>query len=172
MSACPDQRTSIIEQIKKSPSFIIVIHENPDGDAIDSQLALAFGLRSLDKQVQVVSKDPIPKMYDFLPGKELSITSDEAKIEPEEILVALDCGDLERTGLTFVPQKPPIIINIDHHVSNTQFGHLNWVDTSVSSTSEIIFLLMNLLGLNPSPPIAINLYTGILTDTGSALFCE
>ncbi len=167
MSLTPDYIQSIIKQIREYSSFIIVSHENPDGDSLGAQLAMALGLRSLGKKAQILCNNPVPKIYDFLPGQECLITSGEVKTDKEGVLLALDCGDLERTGLVFLPHPPPVVINIDHHVSNTNFGHFNWVDTNASATSEMVFRLLTLLDVKLTPSIATNIYTGILTDTGS-----
>jgi phosphoesterase RecJ-like protein len=167
MNDLPDNIKSIIRQIDKSSSFMIVSHENPDGDSLGAQLAMALGLRSLGKKAFVRCKDPVPKIYDFLPGQDCLIVSKEVKTDKEEVLLVLDCGDLERTGIVFLPKPPPVAINIDHHISNNHFGHINWVNPKASATSEMVFLLLRYLDVKPNASIATNLYTGILTDTGS-----
>ncbi len=163
----PDYIKSIVQFIKQGDSFIIVSHDHPDGDSLGSQFALALGLQSLGKKVEIHSQKQVPKIYDFLPGRDLTIVSKEVRVNNEKILIILDSGELERANLLFIPDLPSFIINIDHHVSNTNFGQLNWVDTSASATSEIIFQLLMLLDIKLTPSIATNLYTGILTDTGS-----
>lgn len=166
--APPNQdKASIIRHIQEASSIHIVSHENPDGDSLGAQFAMAIALTSLGKKAYVRCKDPIPKMYDFLPGQEYIKPSKEVEINQDEILLVLDCSSLERTGLILIPHPPPVMINIDHHITNALFGHLNWVDFEASATSELIFQLLNDLGILLTPFIAINLYTGILTDTGS-----
>ena len=163
----PENIQSIIQQIRTYASFHIVSHENPDGDSMGAQLAMVLGLRSLRKRAYIHAKDPVPKIYEFLQGQEWLIISEAVKMEAKEALIALDCGHLERTGLSFIPGPPPMIINIDHHISNNHFGHFDWVDTRASGTSEMVYLLLKELDVELTPAIATNLYTGILTDTGS-----
>lgn len=167
MNGLPDNINSIIRQINKSSLFMIASHENPDGDSLGAQLAMALGLRSLGKQAFIRCKDPVPKIYDFLPGQDCLIVSKDVKTDKEEVLLVLDCGNVDRTGLIFVPDLPPVVINIDHHISNSYFGHINWVNPKASATSEMVFLLLRYLDIKPDALIATNLYTGILTDTGS-----
>ena len=167
MTQPPDYLKSIIGQIRENPSFMIVSHENPDGDSLGAQLAMALGLKSLGKKAVVRCKDQVPKIYDFLPGQDCLIISKEVKTDKGEILLVLDCGNLERTGLVFFPKTPNLIINIDHHISNNYFGHSNWVNSEASATSEMVFLLLKYLDVKLNSSIATNLYTGILTDTGS-----
>ena len=168
MNPTPDKSIeSIIRHIQNASSFLIVSHENPDGDSLGSQFALAFALRFMGKKAFVHARNPVPGIYDFLPGQEDLIISNEVKVNQEDTLLVLDSGKLDRTGLTFIPHPPPLIINIDHHITNTHFGHLDWVDCQASATSELIFQLLCYLEIQITPSIAINLYTGILTDTGS-----
>ncbi|MGA1845346.1 MAG: DHH family phosphoesterase [bacterium] len=167
MSGIPSDIAPIVQKIKGCSSCVIVSHENPDGDSLGAQIGLALGLKKLGIKNQIRCKDPVPSIYDFLPGTELLIPSRSVRIGQGDILVVLDCGNLERTGISFIPHPPPMVINIDHHVSNTGFGHINWVDRGASATSEMVFHLLQCLAVAIDPFIATNLYTGILTDTGS-----
>ncbi|MBN2373521.1 bifunctional oligoribonuclease/PAP phosphatase NrnA [bacterium] len=161
------QIESIAKELKKRSSFIIISHENPDGDSLGAQFAMALALISIGKKAQIQCKDPVPKIYDFLPGQEWLLKTNEIRTGKYDMIVCLDCADLDRSGLTFYPKPPPFLINIDHHFSNTKFGQLNWVDPSASATSEMIFHLLPLLDVEINTDIAVNLYTGIMTDTGS-----
>jgi len=130
-------------------------------------LALALALNSIGKKAVPYLTEPLPRNYNFLPGNDLFRCEKSIQIE-DQILFVLDCGDITRTGIKFIPnQSPPFIINIDHHLSNTDFGAINLVDTTVSSTSELIFQLIERLTIPVTAQIAENIYTGILTDTGS-----
>ncbi|MEW5802473.1 MAG: bifunctional oligoribonuclease/PAP phosphatase NrnA [bacterium] len=160
--------TAIINEvagwIRKYRSFVITSHEAGDGDSIGSQIAMAFVLQAMKKDALILNKDPVPEIYDFLPGAEKIRTSPNRKLEEFEAGIYLDCGSTERTGLT-IPDTVPCL-NIDHHLNNDRFCELNWVDAGMSSTAEMVYLLADALSIPPDTSIGSNLYTGILTDTG------
>ncbi|MGA1875622.1 MAG: DHH family phosphoesterase [bacterium] len=160
-----DIAKEIMECIMKAHSFLITSHEAGDGDSVGSQLALALILRRMEKDVLVLNKDPVPKIYDFLPGVEEIQTQTKRDLEEFEVIFILDCGSMERTAIS-IPKRG-MIINIDHHLNNTQFGRLNWVRPDMSSTAEIIYTLGQTLSIPMDRSIGDNLYTGMLTDTGS-----
>ncbi|NLK00262.1 MAG: bifunctional oligoribonuclease/PAP phosphatase NrnA [Clostridia bacterium] len=155
----------IAEIIKQQKKITIVSHIIPDGDAIGSSLALGMALGKLGIRVQILNQDEVPKIYTFLP--ESSKIKTEFDFAPETIIL-LDCSDLGRIGsLRDLLPKQGLIINIDHHISNTNFGDFNYVDTGASATGEIIFELVELLNGSVDKDMATCLYTSILTDTGS-----
>lgn len=162
----PDHIIELIKQITQGDSFVIVSHENPDGDSIGSQFALAIALKALGKNVEIQSKNHVPKIYNFLHGETFSLTN-RISLKDQDILIVLDCSDLDRTGFDFSDQIPSVDINIDHHISNTYFGTYNWVDTKASATAEIIYHLLLYMGAKITSDIASNIYTAISTDTGS-----
>jgi phosphoesterase RecJ-like protein len=157
----------IAEAIRAGQTFLISSHTNPEGDAIGSVLALSLGLKSLGKEVQVLNQDPVPEMLMFLPGVE-DVTHQVIASRRFDVSFALDCGDPERLGnaLPGIKQADKII-NIDHHTGNSHFGDLNLIDPAASSTAEIIYDLLRAIPIEFTKPIAENIYTGILTDTGS-----
>ena len=111
--------------------------------------------------------EPIPKLYDFLPEKNLFKIGKEVPVI-DKIVFILDCGDIKRSAVKFAYEQEPIaIVNIDHHLDNSRFGTFNLVDEKASSTSELIYQLIFELKTTISPAMAVNLYTGIVTDTGS-----
>jgi bifunctional oligoribonuclease and PAP phosphatase NrnA len=157
----------IAETIRKEKRFLIASHENPEGDAIGSILALGLALRDLGKDVTILNQDAVPEILSFLPGAEGIVHSLPEK-ERFDIAVALDCGDRKRLGEEFnKPEKIGWLINIDHHVSNTEFGDTNLVDPQASSAAEMVYDLLRTIPVKLTRAIAENLYTGILTDTGS-----
>jgi phosphoesterase RecJ-like protein len=110
--------------------------------------------------------DPIPRNLRFLPGVD-RIQSSLPDLVPE-ILFFIDCSDLQRVN--FQPEQIPegsLVLNLDHHVSNQNFGSINWVDAEASASGEVALELIRELKIELSPEIATNLYTAILTDTGS-----
>ncbi len=146
---------------------MISSHENPEGDALGSVLALGLALRELGKEVLVLNQDPTPDILSFLPGVE-EIVHQAPADGSFDVAFALDCGDKQRLGEEFL-KVPKIrkVINIDHHISNSYFGDINWVDPEASSTAEIIFDLLRIIPVPLSLGVAENIYAGILTDTGS-----
>ena len=157
----------IAETVRRGKKFLVASHENPEGDAIGSILSLAWGLRQLGKKVTVFNSDPVPETLAFLPGAEKIVRRPPGNAVFDAAF-ALDCGDRKRLGEAF-PGSGRIgrLINVDHHGSNTKFGDLNLVDPRASSAAEMVFGLMRELSVKITRPIAENIYTGILTDTGS-----
>lgn len=169
-----EQLSEIAHLFNKYHNFIISSHLNLDGDALGSELALYFMLKQLKKEVRVVNRDKTPYIYEFLPGIDAIVCLDEQqdknftlKISPETILVVLDSSNLERIGDIGININQLDIINIDHHPSNTNFGHYNYIDTKSSSVGEILFQLGKEMNCPITKQIAIPLYTAIVTDTGS-----
>ncbi len=156
----------IVEEIKSIRSFLISTHIHPEGDAIGSALALALALREISKEAVVLTQDPVPQMLQFLAGAQ-EIVHQAPPGKSFEAAIAVDCGDRERLGEEFSKMKIQRVINIDHHTSNRYFGLFNYVDPAASSTAEIIFDLLRLIPVRMNPAIAENIYTGVLTDTGS-----
>ncbi len=149
--------------------FLITSHARPDGDSIGSQLALAYALEALGKEVRVVNADPAPEHYGEFPGLERIEITRELIERPgrrdDEALVVMESSDLRRTGVAGLDGR--FTINIDHHQGNTQFGDLNWVDESAAACGEMVFDLIEALGVPLTIEIATHVYLAILTDTGS-----
>jgi phosphoesterase RecJ-like protein len=160
----------IIDQLQKSRSILVVSHTNPDGDAIGALLAAGLAFKAMDKKVRIVNESAIPAVYRFLPSIQ-SISHRINAAETFDTVVVLDCGSLERVGtLISRIETAPMIINIDHHMTNTQFGHLQLVDPNACATAELIYRIVKQLNFQFTCPIATAIYTGILTDTGSFRF--
>lgn len=156
------------EEIKKrileTGDISLVSHINPDGDNIGSLLGLGGALRKMGKDVNLLKVDEVPKNLLFLPNIE--------KIKPMEkkpdLLFVLDSSDEGRLGdANEEILKANFIINIDHHKSNTFFGNINVVDPSMSSTGEMVYDLIEFLGVELDNEIATPIYTAISSDTGS-----
>jgi len=161
----------IINHLKNSNHIIIASHKNPDGDAIGSLIAMGLALEALNKNITLYNESPIPSAYRFLPSVE-RIVRQIKKTNTYDTAIILDCADFQRIGkISSVISKIPVIINIDHHITNTRFGNLNLIDTSACATAEIIYNLLIEMALPISnSAIATSIYTGILTDTGSFRF--
>ncbi len=159
----------IIRYLKNSSHILIATHANPDGDAIGSLIAMGLCLDVLNKKTTLYNESPIPAVYRFLPAVNRVVRN--IKNENYDLAVILDCGNLKRIGMAVsVVRQIPITVNIDHHVTNNHFGHLQLVDTSACATAEIIYRLIKQMNVSFDKAIATSIYTGILTDTGSFRF--
>ena len=157
----------IIDKVASCRTFLITSHVRLDGDAIGSELALYYILRGMGKEAFVYNQDPVPKIYGFLPGAE-AVAQTLGRTERFDAAFLLDCSDIDRVGEeTHRIASVPTLINIDHHISNQAFCELAWVEAQASSTGEMIFHLAEALGASITEEVAVNLYTAILTDTGS-----
>ncbi|UCD77733.1 MAG: DHH family phosphoesterase [Desulfobacterales bacterium] len=160
----------IINQIKKAQHILLASHSEPDGDAVSSLLALGLALSKLEKKTTLYNASPIPAVYRFLPSVERIVTHIK-EAETYDVALILDCGDLSRIGeASATVNQIPVIINIDHHISNTGFGCMKLVDAQACSTAEIVYRLITALNAAIDKAIATSIYTGILTDTGSFRF--
>ncbi len=157
----------VIEAIKKHKKFLITAHVNLEGDSLGSQLAMKELLKSLGKTAFIVDNDPPPEHYKFLP-KAADISTDVVERRDFDAALVLDCPTLKRIGkVNDLILKDKVIINIDHHISNEKFGHVNWVDPNASSAGEMVYRLFKEMGVALTKETALLLYIAILTDTGS-----
>jgi len=156
--------SAVADALRSRQSFILTSHARPDGDAIGSELALAFALKSLGKTVRLVNRDPVPGPYQHFPGvPDIELATDVNG--HGDAVVTLECSDLTRPGLAGLDRY--FIINIDHHLGNEAYGHLNWFDGSAASCTEMVADIIDALGAAWTREIATHLYLGIATDTGS-----
>ncbi|MBW2571430.1 MAG: bifunctional oligoribonuclease/PAP phosphatase NrnA [Deltaproteobacteria bacterium] len=159
----------IIRHLKKSSHILVATHTNPDGDAIGSLIAMGLSLDALNKKTTLYSESPIPAVYRFLP--EVHRVVHHLSSADYDLAVILDCGNLQRIGSAVsAVNRIPVIANIDHHITNTGFGHLQLIDTSACATAEIIYKLIKQMDIPINRAIATSIYTGILADTGSFRF--
>jgi len=160
----------IINQIRNAQHVLLTSHSEPDGDAVSSLLALGLAISRLDKKITLYNCSPIPAVYRFLPSVERIVNHIE-KAEAYDVALVLDCGDLPRVGpASATIGQIAVVVNIDHHISNTGFGDIQLVDASACSTAEIVYRLIKALNVPFDNEIAMSIYTGILTDTGSFRF--
>lgn len=158
---------SIKRTIKKFNRFLVSAHINPEGDSIGSQLAMASLLKRLGKEVVVLNESPVPHMLQFMKGTE-NILKEIPRHFDFQVAIILDCPDLTRIGnVAKYMTKDKIVINIDHHISNENFGKYNWVDTEISSTGEMVFELFKTFKMKIEYDEAVALYVALMTDTGS-----
>jgi bifunctional oligoribonuclease and PAP phosphatase NrnA len=147
--------------------FVITSHARPDGDAIGSQLAMAYALRLLGKDVHLVNKDVAPPQFLSFPGvRDIEISpSVEGQYDGA---IVMECSDLSRTGVEGFEKY--FVINIDHHQGNKNYGAVNWFDASAAACGEMVAEVIRALGVQLTPEIATHLYIAILTDTGGFHF--
>jgi bifunctional oligoribonuclease and PAP phosphatase NrnA len=161
----------VVSALRERDRFILTAHEGPDGDALGSLLGMHHLLTQLGKDsvmFMAAKEFPLPIEYRFLPLEELfhEPPADMA----DRTVIFLDCGNIDRMPVDFLTDGGNFIINIDHHHDNTRFGDLNLVETSASSTAEIVYRLGRELGGQLTPEIASALYVGLVTDTGKFMY--
>ena len=158
---------AVADTIRANDRFLVVTHENPDGDALGSMLGLALGLRALGRDVVMyLSGDaPTPAEYRFL---DLADVRRELPDDLEErVLLAVDCANERRIGEQDTGvDRAKLVVNIDHHHDNSEFGDVNLIVAEASSTSEIVRDILRELDVALTPEIAAALYVGLVTDTG------
>ena len=163
---------TIAQELKNNERFLLATHVNPDGDAIGSLGALALVLEGMGKQVVAYCQDEVPEFLRFLPYAD-RIVSEISGLDRFEVAVVLDCGAFDRIGSAVeVLQLVGKIIHIDHHSSSGDFGQLNLVRPECSSTAEILYEIFQAIPVSLTPEVAENIYTAILTDTGSFRFAN
>lgn len=160
----------IFSEIKKAKTILLLIHVAPDTDGIASVLAMNLFLRNLGKKTKVISFSQIPPRFQYLSGTEEIETFDFAKVNftDFDLFICVDCAQENKITRSPFPQEFPKnfkIINIDHHVSNTKFGHINLVKV-VSSTAELLYQLFGLWKVKIDGRLASLLFVGVFADTG------
>ena len=166
-----DSRTEVMQEIREAERFILVTHENPDGDALGSLVATHEILARLGKDsLMFMSPEEFPLPYEyrfFLLDGLISVPPDDVA---ERTAIFLDCGNIDRNPADLLKRDGIHILNIDHHHDNTRFGTINHVVPEASCTAEIVWDLMRGLGVEASPTIAEALYVGLVTDTGRFMY--
>src|SRR5436190_431073 len=153
----------IVDAIRARQRFVLSSHSRPDGDSIGSQLAMAYALRALGKDVAIVNLDPANGPLMQFPGVP-EITIAPAVDGDYDAAIIMECGDLARTGVSGLDRS--FVINVDHHPGNTGYGHINWFDSTAAACGEMVFELIRALGVPLSTAMATHIYLAILTDTG------
>ena len=150
------------EKIKESKNIVLAAHINPDGDALGSSLSLYPILKKMGKNVKVFNvTKPLPMYLDFLPNFD-KVTDKLPK--NYDLLISFDCGSFDRLG---IEEKPPFLINIDHHISNTKYGDINIIDPKAASSSQVVYNMLKANNIEIPSESAVCIYTALVTDTGS-----
>jgi bifunctional oligoribonuclease and PAP phosphatase NrnA len=156
----------VLQEIRGRRRFVVTSHARPDGDGIGSALACAQILRVMGKEADVVMHDGVPRIYQNLPFADRVIKTGTVPVNDAVIL--LECDSTRRTLLEGLEKC--FLINIDHHASGRNFAHVNWIDSTVMATAEMVFRVARLACVPIDRDIATCLYTGLMTDTGSFMF--
>ncbi len=156
--------------LKNEDRFVVVSHTNPDGDAIGSLLGMYLALKEMGKVAWPLTDKEFPDLYRFLPGAS-DVLTEPSSIQSPNWIIVLDVADKPRiAGNITEIQKNAKLINIDHHPTNPAFGDVNFIDSSATSTAELVFRVLKATGYALSMNVGKCLYTGLVTDTGCFRF--
>jgi phosphoesterase RecJ-like protein len=156
--------SQVVELIEKKDRFAITSHVRPDGDGLGSSLGLFWLLQALNKDVEVIMRDPAPHAYQQLPGAHTIRVVANVDRAYDAIFV-IECSDVDRPGLANLEKQ--VVVNIDHHSTTELFGTINWIDSTAAAVGEMIYNLCKATGVRVTKEIAECVYTALLTDTGS-----
>lgn len=162
----PNDISAVLEAIERGSRFLVASHARPDGDAIGSILACGMMLEQLGKKADLISRDCVPLIYQWLPGVRSIQCGDTVEREYDTVIL-LECDGIERSGLSGLEGR--FIVNIDHHFSGKAFADVNWIENDACAVAAMVYELAMLAGVRITPEMATCLYTAVLTDTGS--FC-
>lgn len=165
------QLNNIAGILRDQDRFAVLSHVNPDGDAVGSVLGMYVSLKKMGKQAWVLTDEPFPGMYDFLPGCRDVLTKQESQNITPSWILCLDVASENRTSVDIEKMRLKAgLINIDHHITNVSYGDWNLVDPQATSTAELVYRLIKAAGHPLSRDAAKCLYTGLITDTGCFRF--
>jgi bifunctional oligoribonuclease and PAP phosphatase NrnA len=159
--------TGVVSALRDPRRLLLTSHENPDGDALGSLLALHLALERLGKDSTMVlgGAAPLPGEYRFLELAEHGVVRTRPEVD-EYVLIAVDCANASRIAIPELLADASLSVNIDHHHDNTRFADVNLVDPSSSSTGELLADVLAAADVTISPEIAEALYVALVTDTG------
>ncbi|MBX9743067.1 MAG: bifunctional oligoribonuclease/PAP phosphatase NrnA [Chthoniobacterales bacterium] len=164
--------SEICKLLPQARRILVVSHARPDGDALGSTLAVALWLKSEGHQVTVWNEDGLPEKFSYLPESSL-LSRPPGRLQHFDAVFVLDTANKERLGKTVLASfEAPLWIALDHHVSNDQFGDINFIDATAPATGQILAEGMLQEGIIITPAMATNLYVAISTDTGSFQYSQ
>ena len=165
------EQEQVLQELRQADKLLLTTHENPDGDALGSLLAMHRLLEQLGKDsLMYMSPDEFPLPWEYREWTFDGLVGAPPDDVAERTIVFLDCGNIDRMPVDFLQAAGLHILNIDHHHDNTRFGTVNLVSPSASCTAEIVWGLAKDLGAEVTLPIAEALYTGLVTDTGRFMY--
>lgn len=155
---------NILEEIKRAKTIVILTHENPDGDAVGSSLAMYMALQKMEKEVDLVIPE-LPRVYAFLPKAEEA--KKEGSTEPYDLAIALDSATIKMlNGWSNYFETAKVKVVIDHHGTNTMYGDYNYVNPASPACAQILITILEYFGIEIDKEIGTAILTGIITDTG------
>jgi bifunctional oligoribonuclease and PAP phosphatase NrnA len=161
----------VLAELREADKLLLTTHENPDGDALGSLLAMHLILEQLGKDsVMYMSPDEFPLPWEYRSFQFEGLVGAAPGDVAERTIVFLDCGNIDRMPVDFLKQDGLHVLNIDHHHDNTRFGTVNLVVGDASCTAEIVYGLAKDLGADITLPIADALYIALVTDTGRFMY--
>lgn len=165
-SAYTQKYQAILNILPDAKNILLLTHQHPDGDALGSLLACYVFLTTQNKKVEMLIKDELPKQFNFLPYFNLIKNNDKIILDKKyDLVFVLDCGAFDRLDIAAELLDRSTLINIDHHGTNDSFGAINLVDTTCSSTCEILFNFFKCAKYKLDTKLSNLLLTGIVTDT-------
>lgn len=155
---------NILEEINKAEKIVILTHENPDGDAIGSSLAMYHALKAYGKNPDIIIPEH-SRTFNCLPGiEELKVESD---VDNYDLAISLDCATIKMlNGFAKYFENAKVKVCIDHHGTNTMFGDYNYVNPDAPACAQILLVILEYFGIEVSKEIGTCILAGIITDTG------
>jgi bifunctional oligoribonuclease and PAP phosphatase NrnA len=165
------EHDQVLHELRQADKLLLTTHENPDGDALGSLLAMHRMLEQLGKDsLMFMSPDEFPLPWEYRGFSFDGLVGAPPADVSERTIVFLDCGNIDRMPVDFLQEDGLHILNIDHHHDNTRFGTVNLVCPMASCTAEIVWRLSKELDVEITPGIADALYVGLVTDTGRFMY--
>lgn len=154
---------NILEEIKKAETIVVLAHENPDGDAIGSVLAMGLALKNMGKNPDMIIRE-FPRTFSFLPGA--NEVKQDSDVQKYDLAISLDCADLKRlVGKEYFEEARKTIV-IDHHGTNSMYADINFVNPVSPACCEILAGMFTYFDIDINQDIGSCILTGIITDTG------
>ena len=155
---------NILEEINKAKSIVILTHENPDGDAMGSSLAMYLALKQYGKNPDIIIPEH-SKTFDCLPG--IDEIKKETDVKHYDLAISLDCATLKLlNGFSSYFEEAKVKVCIDHHATNTMFGDYNYVNPDAPACSQVLLVIFEYFGIEITKDIGTCILAGIITDTG------
>lgn len=155
---------NILEEINKAETIVILTHENPDGDAMGTSLALYSALKQMGKKPDIIIPEH-PRNFNFLPG--IGEIKRETDVEKYDLAIAVDCATIKMmNGFVRYFEDAKVRVSIDHHSTNTMFGDINYVSPDAPACAQILLVVLEYFKVEITQEIGTCILTGIITDTG------
>ena len=155
---------NILEQINKAEKIVILTHENPDGDAMGSSLAMYQALKNYGKNPDIIIPEH-PRAFNCLPC--IDEIKTESDIDQYDLAISLDCASIKMlNGFAKYFENAKVKVCIDHHGTNTMFGDHNYVNPDAPACAQILLVILEYFGIEITKEIGTCILTGIITDTG------